>query len=157
VQSPDDQRPPNPTERAQRWVLGVLLVEPQRWTAVQRDLQPTDFDEGPLRKLAEIYWAHQREEGEPVMSELLGLLGDTALVELAIACVDEVESLQDMQVTLSEALMHLGPVRKAREERKKLIALSKRTNDEAMSTQDEILLFQRLTATKQGADIAGCS
>jgi DNA primase len=157
VQSPDDQRPPNPTERAQRWVLGVLLVEPQRWTAVQRDLQPADFDEGTLRKLAEIYWAHQREEGEPVMSEFLGLLGDAALVELAIACVDEVESLQDMQVTLTEALMHLGPVRRAREERKKLIAQSKRTNDEAMSMQDEILLFQRLAASKQGADIAGCS
>jgi len=152
AQTTAPQRPPTPTERAQRWVLGVLLVDPQRWTAVQRDLQPSDFDEGPLRRVAEIYWAHQREEGEPVMSEFLGLLEDPALVELAISCVDEVESLADLQLTLSEALVHLGPIRKAQEERRKLIAQSKRTNDATMSEQDEVLLFERLQARTREAD-----
>jgi DNA primase len=152
TQDPTPQRPPTPTERAQRWVLGVLLVDPQRWTAVQRELQPTDFDEGPLRRVAEIYWAHQRDEGEPVMREFLGLLEDAALVELAISCVDEVETLPDLQLTLSEALVHLGPIREGQEERRKLIAQSKRTNDGTMSEQDEVLLFERLQARSREAD-----
>lgn len=153
VQPAASGRPPTPTERASRWVLGVLLLEPQRWAKVQRELQPDAFDEGLIRRLAEMYWNHQRDEGEPVLSEFLGALGEDAdLVELAISCVDEVEKLQDLELTLSEALVHLGPVRKGHEERRKLIAQSKRTGDEAMSEQDEVLMFERLQARTRQAD-----
>jgi DNA primase len=144
--------PASTVQRASRWVLGVLLVEPQRWGRVQRELGPEAFDEGPARRLAEMYWEHQREEGEPVMSEFLGLLGDSALVELAIACVDEVEQLADMELTLKEGLLHLGPVRKGHEERRKLIAQSRRTSGEAMSDEEEILMFKRLQAQTSQAD-----
>jgi DNA primase len=149
---PPPAAPPSTVQRASRWVLGVLLVEPQRWGRVQRELGPDAFDDGPARRLAEMYWDHQREEGEPVMSEFLGLLGDSALVELAIACVDEVEKLADMELTLNEALLHLGPVRKGHEERRKLIAQSRRTSGEAMSDEEEILMFKRLQAQTSQAD-----
>jgi DNA primase len=153
----DPARPVTTLERVERWILGALLLEPQRWAAVQRELQPEAFGEGLSRKLAEIYWNYQREEGEPVLSEFLGLLDDPALVELAISAVDEVEKFPDLQVTLDEALVHLGPVRMAREERRKLIAQSKRTSDVMMTAEDEVLMFQRLTARKQEADIGGCT
>ncbi len=152
VQPAAPRRPPAPSERAARWVLGVLLLEPGRWPNVQRELQPEAFDDPSLRRLAEMYWSHQREEGEPVLSEFLGLLKDPDLVELAISCVDEVEELADLDLTLSEALVHLGPVRQGHEERRKLIAQSKRTSEEAMSEQDEVLLFERLQARTRQAD-----
>ena len=146
-------RPQTPAERAARWVLGVLLLEPQRWAAVQRELQPDAFDEGSLKRLAEMYWSHQREEGEPVLSEFLGLLDkDSDLVELAISCVDEVEELQDLELTLNEAMVHLGTVRKGHEERRKLIAQSKRTSEQTMSEQDEVIMFERLQARTRQAD-----
>lgn len=147
------ERPQTPAGRAARWVMGVLLLEPQRWAAVQRELQPDAFDEGSLKRLAEMYWSHQREEGEPVLSEFLGLLDkDPDLVELAISCVDEVEELHDLELTLTEALVHLGTVRKGHEERRKLIAQSKRTGEETMSEQDEVLMFERLQARTRQAD-----
>ena len=35
------------------------------WHDVQRQVQVDEFTDGQNRKLAEIYWNHQRDEGEP--------------------------------------------------------------------------------------------
>ena len=57
--------PPTARDRSERWILGVLLVEPQRWFDVQKNVHVSDFTDEPRRKLAEIYWQHHQDEGEP--------------------------------------------------------------------------------------------
>src|SRR5439155_11852414 len=56
---------------AERWVLGILLSQPARWHDVQQTLRPQEFTDESRRMVAEIYWAYQRDEGEPVFNEFL--------------------------------------------------------------------------------------
>ena len=70
---------------AERWILGMLLVEPHRWHDVQVDVQSEDFTDARHRRIAEVYWNYQRDEGEPVFNEFLGCLDeDPDLAELAV-------------------------------------------------------------------------
>jgi DNA primase len=82
---------------AERHILGALLTEPQRWHDVQQSVHVEDFTDALRRRLAAVYWAHQRDEGEPVFSELLSQLRELddagSLVELAIGLVEETEAL----------------------------------------------------------------
>jgi len=122
-----------------------LLLEPQRWNKVQKELDPTDFSDGAHRRLAEVYWDHQRDEGEPVLNEFLGQLQDPLLVELAVATVDEVEALADVETTLDGAIARLREVRTLGEERK-LQAELRRTSHE----RDEVLLLKQLQEHARG-------
>ncbi len=54
---------PSGQGQAERWILGVLLLEPNRWARVQRTVGVADFADAEYRRLAEIYWEHQRHEG----------------------------------------------------------------------------------------------
>jgi DNA primase len=104
--------------RAERWILGILLLEPHRWTRVQRHVHTEDFAAGSAhRRLAEIYWDYQRHEGEPVFNEFLGLLGNTdpALAEAAVEAVDEVERLSSEPVAPAKASGDTSDVPKAGE------------------------------------------
>jgi replicative DNA helicase len=47
---------------AERHILGALLSEPQRWHNVQQSVHVEDFTDALRRRLAEVYWAHQRDE-----------------------------------------------------------------------------------------------
>jgi DNA primase len=104
-------------DRGERWILGILLLEPKRWHKVQQSLSPEDFVNPACRRLAEIYWDRQRNEGEPVFNEFLGLLGHAALVELAVNALEEAEGLPDRQVTLDHAVESLKWARIERERR----------------------------------------
>ena len=139
---PPPWRPPDATARAERWILGILLLEPGRWMRVQRTVRVEDFLTPLHRRLAEAYWEHQRHEGEPVFNEFLGQLGtlDAALVDLAVEAVDEVERLSgaggtdaddvpDRDHTLQEAIAHLERLRGVHEEQK-LLAELRRTSHE---------------------------
>ncbi len=95
-------------DRAERWVLGVLLAEPSRWHNVQQVVSVHDFSEDARQRLAQIYWEHQRDEGEPVFNEFLAAVGDEGLRQLAIELVDEVGRLDDLGSTLEEAMKHLA-------------------------------------------------
>lgn len=78
-------------DRAERWILAALLAEPSRWHEVQQHVTPADFTEPTRRQLAEVYWTYQRNEGEPVFAELLGLLQDVGgepLKQLAVELVE---------------------------------------------------------------------
>ncbi len=140
-------------QRAEQWVLGVLLLEPHRWEKVQHEVGPADFEDSAMRRIAEIYWARQRDEGEPVLSEFLGLLQDPALLELAMTCVDEVEALPEHALTLADGVAHLVRLRVESESAGKTIAPLERTTAEAMSEQEEILLFERLQAKALRTDL----
>jgi DNA primase len=132
-------RPLDATARAERWILGILLLEPGRWMRVQRSVRVEDFSAPLHRRLAEVYWDHQRHEGEPVFNEFLGELGgsDAALVDLAVEAVDLVESLSpagsdsedvpSRDQMLQEAVAHLEWIRNLREEQK-LLAELRRTS-----------------------------
>jgi DNA primase len=156
-------------DRAERWLLGLLLLEPFRWTKVQQSVDVPDFADPVHRRLAELYWQYQRDEGEPVFNEFLGLLrnggvagsaspeginvpsGDD-LVALAVETVDEVESLADVGTTLAEALAHFEAVRRKRDEQK-LMAELRRTSEERTNEQAEIDLLKRLQEKARMTDL----
>jgi DNA primase len=138
---PAPRRPLNAQDRAERWILGSLLLDPPLWTKLQRVVGVIDFANPVARRLAEMYWAYQRDEGEPVFNEFLGLLGDpergghNSLQEFAVEAVDEVEALAstpgaDPKETLAEAVAHVERTRRLREQQK-LFAELRRTDTTA--------------------------
>jgi hypothetical protein len=139
-------------DRAENWVLGVILAQPNRWSHVQQAVTPQDFTNDLRRQLAEIYWAHQRDEGEPEFNELLGMLGDPALKDLAIELLGAVEAMTDLDQTLSDGLSHMQSMRRRTDERK-LLAELKRTSDSTRSDTDEIELLRRLQERARQPDI----
>ncbi len=140
--------PPGRIEPAERQLLGVLLLDPHRWEVVQNELGPSDFGDQATRRLAEVYWSHQRDEGEPVFNEFLGQLQEPLLVELAVASVEEVEALGDVEATLRGAMHRLREVRTIREERK-LRAELRRTSEE----QDADILLKKLQEHARRPDL----
>ena len=135
------RRPLTTRDRAERWILGILLLNPRRWHEVQARVHLEDFDHELNRRLAEMYWNYQRDEGEPVFNEFLGALQDPALAELAVAAVDEVESFTDLEPTLAEAVAYLDAERRLGEE-KKLVAALRRTSEQRDGTEGIDLLKQ---------------
>jgi len=65
-------------DTAERRILGILLMHPDRWHAAQPVIGVKDFTDKARRQLAEVYWTHQRDQGEPVFSEFLMILAETA-------------------------------------------------------------------------------
>jgi DNA primase len=120
--------PAGPTDglvKAQRQVLGALLAEPGRWHDVQQRVHLEDFTDESCRKLAELYWSYQRNEGEPQFRDFLGVLPDEQLKELAVVTEDEFAEMKDAQTILDDALKHLKDERESRERN----AVLKRTTD----------------------------
>ena len=115
-------------DRAERWILGILLLHPHRWHDVQSAVRLEDFVDERHRRLAQMYWNHQRDEGEPVFNEFLAALRDPMLVELALRVADEVETLADPDQDLPRAIAYLDRLRRVTEEQK-LVASSRRTSE----------------------------
>jgi len=142
---------PDATTQAERQILGVLLLEPNRWHDLQQTVGPADFTDANRRRLAELYWAVQRDEGEPVFNQFLSqLTGEPALVELAVELVDEAQALPSLDDALAGAVLHLGDVRRRRKEQK-LIAELPRTKEhqaeqQAAETSDiEVSVLRQLS------------
>ena len=74
---------------------------------MQKDVQPVDFADGPRRRLAEVYWDHQRDEGEPVFNEFLGVLTDPEVKELAVRLLDDVLQVEAPHAVLKDMIAHL--------------------------------------------------
>jgi DNA primase len=151
--SPAPRGPVTARDRAERWILGILLAEPGRWHDVQQDVAPTDFSDGTRRKLAELYWGHQRDEGEPVFSEFLSYLSELpALTQLAVELVDEIEMLEDASQHLADSVKHLAEFRR-RSEEQKLVAGLRRTSDAKLPEQDEVDLLKKLQDKARTPDL----
>jgi DNA primase len=126
-------------DRSERWIMAVLLVEPHRWFDVQQNVHLTDFTDETRRKLAEIYWHHHQDEGEPKFNELLGTLTEPEVAELAVELVEEFDTFDDAETQLNEAIALLKEM-SGREEQQKLLAELRRTNDIApLSGEDDPL------------------
>ena len=138
-------------DRAERWILGILLLHPHRWHEIQRAVHLEDFARDRHRRLAEIYWNHQRDEGEPVFNEFLGTLPEASLVETAIQAVDEVEDLDQLDQVVAEALAFFDRSRRVQAEQK-LVAASRRTSDSG-TERDEIELLTKLSESRRLPDL----
>ncbi len=136
---PPTRRPLNAQHRAERRLLGVLLLEPQRWMVVQKNVTVEDFSDPQHRQLAEIYWAHQRDEGVPVFNEFLGSLTDPLLVELAVEATGEVETLSAPDVLVDDAVAYFHEARQLQESQKLEAQLRRRSPE-----QDDALLLRKL-------------
>jgi DNA primase len=117
-------------ETAERRLLGVLLLEPSRWHDVQKKVALEDFVDELHLRLAQTYWGHQQDEGEPVFNECLGLLEDENLRELAILAIQEIEGLAEAQILLDEAISFFQEARHGAEQRR-LLAEVQRKDKEA--------------------------
>jgi DNA primase len=149
------RRPSGPVtarDRAERWILGILLANPSHWQTTQMDVQVDDFTDETRRRLAEVYWQHQRDLGEPVFSEFLGELTEPALTELAVELVEETEALADMNQFLTESVIHLKESR-LRQEEKKLMSALRRTSDERLGEQAEVELLRQLQEKSRQPDL----
>src|SRR5687768_15100521 len=78
----DVARPSGSRYLAECHVLGVMLVDPKKWRDVQTKLVVESFEDPRIKALAEEYWHHQREEGEPVFNEFIASLKDAELKSL---------------------------------------------------------------------------
>jgi hypothetical protein len=152
-------------DRAERWILGILLTHPDRWHATQRAIGVNDFTDDARRQLAEVYWAHQRDQGEPVFNEFLGSLVDPSgadapradglplsdLAQLAVEVVEEIEALEHSDAVLAESLLFIEQDRQRRDQRK-LLAEVRRT-DGQISEQDEVELFRKIQEKARQPDL----
>ncbi len=138
-------------ERAERQLLGILLLEPARWHAVQLHCHVDEFTEGWHRKLAEIYWNYQRDEGEPTIAEFVSLLNPELKV-FAIELTNELESLPEREQTLEAALRYLDEERK-RAEAAKLVAEMRHTTEGSESAIDEIAMWKKLQEQARRPDL----
>ena len=134
--------PRDAVEVAERTILGIVLSEPARWSSVQQHVQPQDFTDAMRRRMAEVVWQHQRDEGETVFHEFLSVLNDAALTELAVELVDEAGELPNPQETLKDSVLHLAEVRRQIENKKLFGQL--RRNDGQLGEQDEVSLLKKL-------------
>ncbi len=123
-------------------ILGALLMEPGRWHDLQQAVDPADFTDETRRKLAEVYWHHQRDEGEPVFNQFLSELSELGLAGIAVELVELCEKLPALNDAVRDAVLHLEELRRGREEQK-LVAQLRRT-DEQRGEQDDVSLLKQL-------------
>jgi DNA primase len=120
---------PSGRDQAERWILGCLLQEPAAWHRVQMDLSPEDFAEGPRRELAELYWRHQRDEGEPVLSHFLGQLENPAVKATAAQLAEEAERLDEPELWLNSGLQYFLSERRRALPEKEVLQLRGSTSE----------------------------
>ncbi len=147
--SPKPRGPLNASDVSERWILAILLAEPHRWSELQQQVHPADFTDSARRKLAEMFWQQQQDEGEPVFSEFLGMLNDQEAATLAVELVEEFDSLTDVDARLKDAIGFLEEVRRSAEKEKHMAQL-RRTNVTASpgGTEDDPLRKLQETARR---------
>lgn len=152
VAAPAGEQPALGRELAERWILGALLLRPQRWDSIRRKMDAADFADPARQALAMAYWQHQRDEGEPVFSEFVAALEDESQKVLAIQLAEEAEQLEDLDARVNGALEHLAELGRKRESQQTLSALIK-TKDQPLSVEAEIELLRKMAQTKSIPDV----
>ena len=160
--APAPRRPRTAQDLAERHILGALLAEPARWHDVQQAVHVEDFSDATRRRLAEVYWAHQRDEGEPVFNEFLSQLREAggdgesgeSLVELAIELLEEAETLPGLDDALKGAVLHLEELAQRREKQKLTARLQRKDDKQAgEQAEDEVSLLRKLQEKTRQPDL----
>jgi DNA primase len=123
-------------QRAEGFILGLLFAEPGRWHKIQQELKPGDFMDEALRQIAEVFWQHLQDEGEPVFNEFLDLLSDAELKSVAVRWADEVSGSVEREKYLIDSLRHIIWERE-NEAHGKLMMELRRTNEQQTSKSDD--------------------
>jgi DNA primase len=120
-----DAPAPRPTARqlAEGFILGLLLSEAGRWQQIQQSLGPADFTEESLRRIAELFWRHCEDEGEPVFNEFLDHLPDVELKGAAVRWADMAANSSEKERYLSDSLLHIIRDRECEEKQKLVVEL----------------------------------
>lgn len=145
-------------ERAERNLIGALLNHPALWHDVQVAVLPEDFSTAPLRRLAERFWDHLRNEGESTLAEFAATLeqaggdGDGGLVSLAFESAKAVEAFEDPSSEVEDALNFFRADRR-RADADRLVALSRRTPDGVADEGKEIDVLRQLQEHARRADL----
>ncbi len=133
------RRPLSAQDRAERWILGILLAQPSRWHDVQKHVAVEDFASEICRRIARVYWDHQRDEGEPVLNEFLSTLKSDAQKVFAIELVNEIDRLTEVDQLLADALAHFDKAKQRREEQE-----LRRGTESHLSEEEQIARLRRL-------------
>ncbi|MCY2954270.1 MAG: DNA primase [Planctomycetota bacterium] len=149
--APAAERPPSGQDLAECWILGILLLEPLHWQNVQAGLTLQDFVDPARHRLAELYWRHQQDEGEPVFSEFLAALDDETLRVLAIELVEEVEELGDLDARLHSAMEQLAELRRNRESQQTMKTLLS-AKENPLTHEQENDLLKKVAQTRMTPD-----
>jgi hypothetical protein len=90
------------------------------------------FEDPSVKQLAEVYWSHQRDEGEPVFNEFLAFLPSPELKELAVTLLGEFEeqAQAELEKGLNDAIDNLIWERTAAERRQRQAAIGAEGSDE---------------------------
>jgi DNA primase len=125
-------------QRAEGFILGLLFAEPGRWHRIQQDLKPGDFTDEALRRIAEVFWRHLQDEGEPVFNEFLDVLSDVELKNVAVKWADEVSVLPDKEEYLGHSLGHIMRERDVEEIRTLVVECRRRDEqrDESLGAEN---------------------
>ncbi len=109
-------------DRAERQILGILLVESGKWHSVQEHVQVDDFTDATRKALADTIWMQLREEGEVAFSLFLASLPGEEIRELAVELADETEAMPETETmtTLEGAIAFLIDARRRREQQQSL-------------------------------------
>jgi DNA primase len=143
AQEPKKDALPTARQRAEGFILGLLLNEPQRWTRIQQDLKPSDFTDQSLRQVAELFWRHLRDEGEPIFNEFLADLPDGELKGLAVKWAEEASNSIDREKYLSDSLLHIIRDREC-EEKQKLVVELRVAEGEVLPPNEQLDTLRKL-------------
>jgi hypothetical protein len=155
VASPLPEEPevkiPRDRELAERQMLGILLKEPERWHKIGLTVHADDFQARTHRKLAETYWQHQQDLGEPVFHEFLSVLEDPAIKDLAVELMEFAEALDGVDETLKGALEFLDEEKKRKQAQKQLADL-RRISQKSADLEDVEAKWAEFVKNNQTAD-----
>jgi len=115
-------------------------------------VHPEDFADVDRRRLAEIYWQHQQDLGEPVFSEFLGQLDEPAIKELSLELMELAEELTEVEPVLDGALNFIREERRRREDSKQLAEL-RRISHDATGSQDVEAKWAEFVKNNQTSDL----
>jgi len=123
-------------QRAEGYIIGLLLLEGERWGQAVQGIGPSDFTDLDLRKIAAQLWKRQEYGGSVVLNEFLALLDEEQLKSLAVRWADEASSMPDPQSLLAGSLRHICEERE-RDQERKLIAQLRRNSIESSGSPDD--------------------
>lgn len=156
AEAPVIEEPEVPVEKdqelAERQMLGILLKEPSRWHRVCSLVHPADFQGRSRRRLAELYWQHQQDIGEPVFNEFLALLESPADKETALRLMEFAEELSEVDVALDGAIKFLEES-KQRERQQKHIAELRRISQQNAAPEVQEQLFEAFLKNNPTSDL----
>jgi DNA primase len=118
----------NAGQRAEGFILGLLLSEPARLPKIRQHIRPDDFTDEMLRKIAQLYWEHSQGQVELVLNEFLSVLEDSTLKSAAVKWAEEASAAADGDAVLAGCFAELAN-QKRRNEQKKRVAELHRDGD----------------------------